>query len=167
MDFIRIGDIVEYSSIYRFSGVEYCGKELGMSVYLCDENDCINIDIPKITDSTFGTLFPLFSSIYYSKNKKIYKVEGDLVGYGSDGEPLLKNPKIIKEINRSKEIKYNLFVKDRCNDNYIYPVRENKIIIPLDSYYLQNEFMDPLIECIPEKFNYYRNKRGRFIYKAI
>lgn len=149
--FIRFRDIVERSSILRY-GV-FQGKEAGMSVYLCDENDCINIDISKITDSTFGTISQVMFNCHYG-GEKIYKVDGDIVGYGSDGEPLITNTKIIKELKKSKEAKYDFFVKTDDAHHTLYPYRDGKIIIPIDSYYLQNERMGDFIDFTPQKFSH-------------
>jgi hypothetical protein len=156
--FIRFRDIVERSSILRY-GV-FRGKEAGMSVYLCDENDCINIDISKITDSTFGTISQVMFNCHYG-GEKIYKVDGDIVGYGSDGEPLITNTKIIGELKKSKEVRYDFFVK--TDGGVLCPYRDGKIIIPIDSYYLQNESMGDFIDFTPQKFSHViRMKDGRY-----
>src|SRR5574344_1905 len=162
--FIRFRDINEKNSIFRY-GV-FQGREIGMSVYFCDENDCINIDISKITDTTFGTISQVMFNCHYG-GEKIYKVDGDIVGYGSDGEPLITNTKIIKELKKSKEAKYDFFVQTDDTHHTLYPYRDGKIIIPIDSYYLQNESAGNFINYSPKKFSYVREKDGRYCEQSI
>lgn len=101
MKFIRFGLIPEneISKIYTSNGdaQQYFKDEIGVSCYHCSKiKNEYYIVLPHITDTTLGTLHGLY---YNYKNRKSYLVEGDLVGYGTDGEPLIKNTKIIKEIN--------------------------------------------------------------------
>lgn len=87
--FIRFGDIPtnERSSIYCGDSGKI-GEEIGVSVY-----DAINIDgewrivMPK--KMTYSTCVSLSGFI----DKEFQLVTGDLVGYGSDGEPLIVNVK--------------------------------------------------------------------------
>lgn len=105
--FIRFGDIPEneISVVYSGSGDgQYLkGYEIGVSCYNAKKiKNTWFIVLPHITKTTLNTLHSLY---YNFDNRKSYLVKGKLVGYGSDGEPLLKNVKIIKEINlRSNEI---------------------------------------------------------------
>lgn len=102
MEFIRIGEIPEKekSSINLGSGdgKRFIGYEIGVSCYHATKvDDEYHIVLPHVTKSTIGTLYGLIE--YNYSNDKSYLIEGDLVGYGTDGEPLVKNIKIIKEIN--------------------------------------------------------------------
>lgn len=62
--------------------------EAGVSVFEIDENG-----EPVLNDDQIR------QSYHYRKNTcKAYIVTGDVVGRGADGEPLLKNIKIVKEV---------------------------------------------------------------------
>ena len=101
--YIRIGDIPpnEVSGIYR-SG-EKIGEEKGVSVF-----DAIEIDgkwrivLPTpLSEKLVNDLCSFEMSLHckaYS-TPKILLVTGDEVGIGSDNEPLLKNVKVIQELN--------------------------------------------------------------------
>lgn len=102
--FIRFGDIPENeeSGIYR-SG-ERIGTEVGVSVYDAVEvNGDWRILLPAQLKVEIG--FDLYSFISRANNAPgyellpMYLVAGDVVGYGSTNEPLLKNIKIIKQLN--------------------------------------------------------------------
>lgn len=100
--YIRFGEIPENELSSIFSRGECIGKEKGVSVFYATEingNYHIVLQNP-ITEQTFNTLHSLFySSIGCFEYKKTYLVDGDLVGFGSDNEPLLKNVRVISEIN--------------------------------------------------------------------
>ena len=95
--YIRFGLISrnEESAIYH--GREFLGLEKGVSVFeAIKEGDKIQILVPSLKDSALGSL-----AICLDRKARI--VTGDLVGTGSDGEPLLKNVTIIKELGIIKE----------------------------------------------------------------
>ena len=75
-------------------------KEDGVSVYEALERDGkYQILLPKIESVvTLGMLFNISQNISLLKENPLFEVEGELIGYGSDGEPLLKDCRIIKEI---------------------------------------------------------------------
>ena len=100
MFYIRFGEIPkdERSSIH-YRGM-YCGKEEGVSVYDCTfihGNYHIIVPCPI----TMGGLDTLTDFLFYEKDKPVYFVEGDGVGTGHDGEPLIRNVKIIADITDS------------------------------------------------------------------
>lgn len=98
--YIRFGEIPmdERSTEHRGSGdgVEPTKKLDGVSVYDCfNSNGNPQIVIPTpINEHTLDTLWGLLN---YS-DRPVYLVSGDKVGAGSDGEPLIKNIKIIEKI---------------------------------------------------------------------
>lgn len=100
--YIRFGEIPEDEMSTIFNRGEAIGKEIGVSVFYATEingNYHIVLQNP-IKEQTFNTLHSLFySSIGCFEYKKTYLVDGDLVGFGSDNEPLLKNVRVISEIN--------------------------------------------------------------------
>lgn len=91
--YIRFGDIPpnERSSIHCGDSGKV-GEEIGVSVY-----DAVQMDgewrivVPK--KMTYSTCVSLSAYV----DKEFYLVCGDLVGYGSDGEPLIKNVKILNK----------------------------------------------------------------------
>jgi len=94
--YIRFGDVPEdeCSTIYR--GENAIGKENGVSVYpviIFGDKIFLGITLP-ITRTTLDTFIHL---IRYD-NRPCYLVEGDYIGEGTDGEPLIQNVNIIKEI---------------------------------------------------------------------
>ena len=91
--YIRFGEIPEDERSGIYSHNESTGeKEIGVSVYdQLDGSPCIPF---PITGTTLNTLECF---ILYTK-QKIYLVEGDEVGRGTDNEPLIRNIRIIKEI---------------------------------------------------------------------
>lgn len=96
--YIRIGDIPpnEESGIYR--GDRQVGKEIGVSVYngiLIDNTWSIVLPSPLL-EGEVHTLYALQWAL--SQGDRAYLVTGTLVGKGTDGEPLLKNVKIIEDI---------------------------------------------------------------------
>lgn len=98
MIFYRFGEIPkdEKSCIWR--GEEKVGEELGVSVPEAHKNinGLYSPVLPMPTNiSAFNTFFHLVR--YYSGKK--YLVTGDVLPFvGTDGEPLIKNIKILKEL---------------------------------------------------------------------
>lgn len=104
--YIRFGQIPsnERSGIYK--GEEKIGEEIGVSVYDCVQiNGEWRIVLPMLLKKEVG--FDLYNFIqgheydkeeYSTEHLPMYLVTGDLVGYGSTNEPLIKNVKIIKEL---------------------------------------------------------------------
>lgn len=95
--YLRFGDIPqnEKSKVWHID--ECVGEEIGVSVYdaIISEDDMISIGIPfPVTGSTIDT----FIGLVKYQNLPCFLVDGDFVGRGKDGEPLIKNVRIIKEI---------------------------------------------------------------------
>ena len=95
--FIRFGKIpTDGLSTIHYRGYDL-GKEIGLSVYNCAFiNDKYHIILPVPCSS--GTIHSLEGFILYNNHKKVYLVDGDIVGYGTDGEPLIANVKIVDDI---------------------------------------------------------------------
>lgn len=99
MLYYRFGEIPfnERSSIWR-SGEEKIGEEKGVSVYEAHKNlnGSYSPVLPMPTNANaFDTFIYLVK--YYSGKK--YIVTGDLLPtVGNDGEPLITNVKIVKEL---------------------------------------------------------------------
>ena len=98
MIFYRFGEIPKNGKSCIWRGEEKIGEELGVSVYEAHKN--INGTYSPVLP--FPTNEKAFNSfIYYIKyftgNK--YLVTGDLLDEtGTDGEPLIKNVKILKKL---------------------------------------------------------------------
>lgn len=97
--FYRFGDIPkdEYSSIWN-NNDEVIGKEKGISVYEAHKNinGIYSPVIPIPTNEKALNDFIYYIG-YFIGNK--YLVTGDLLdATGTDGEPLIKNVKIIKKL---------------------------------------------------------------------
>ena len=95
--YLRFGDIPsdEKSRVWR--GGELNGEENGVSVYdvVIGEDGKISVGFPlPATESTLDT----FIGFIKYQNRPIFLVDGDFVGRGTDGEPLIKNVKILQEI---------------------------------------------------------------------
>lgn len=98
MLFYRFGEIPsnEKSSIWR--GEEKIGEELGVSVYEAHKtlNETYSPVLPH--PPNIHTLDTFYYCIRYFSGKK-YLVTGDLLPTrGNDGEPLIINVKILKEL---------------------------------------------------------------------
>ena len=91
MIFYRFGEIPEdeCSSIWN-NNDEVIGKEKGVSVYEAHKN----------INGTYSPVLPfpiIYNVKYFTGNK--YLVTGDLLDEtGTDGEPLIKNVKILKKL---------------------------------------------------------------------
>lgn len=103
--YIRIGDIPEneVSKIHR--GDAIIGEEKGVSVYDAEFiNDKWRIVMPSYFKEgqghTYEALIQNVTECRYKINNpsKVYLVSGKKVGIGSDGEPVIKNVKIIKDL---------------------------------------------------------------------
>lgn len=110
--YIRFGDIPanEKSKIYR--GEQEIGSENSVSVYPAFEdkegNIILGLNLP-ITKTSLHTQQHLLEY----ESRPCYLVTGDYVGKGTDGEPLIKNVRIIKEI------KHYRMKQDKENNTYI------------------------------------------------
>lgn len=98
--YIRFGEIPEggFSTIYSYG--EESGKEKGVSCYraIIDETDVIHICLPlPFTESRWNVL----QGFIHYDNRPAFLITGDVVGYGSEGEPLLKNVLIAKRLEKN------------------------------------------------------------------
>lgn len=96
--FIRFGEWSEDEvSRVTWRGL-HIKDEIGVSVYnaaYIDDKYLICFPCPH-TDSTIDTLSTMLE---YGVNDGVFVVTGDVVGVGMDGEPLLKNVKLVKDIS--------------------------------------------------------------------
>ena len=102
--YIRIGSIPkdERSKVWR-SGI-MVGEENGVSCYdALFSHGKWNIVIPSpINEAKVSTLYGLLSQLgmLYKVDdpQRAYLVEGEWIGQGTDGEPLLRNVRILEDI---------------------------------------------------------------------
>ena len=106
--YIRFGDIPTNSKSKVYNGEIEIGIEEGISVYPAFEDKEGNIILGLNLPITKTSLHTQQHLLEYD-NRPCYIVTGDYVGKGTDGEPLIKNVRIIKEIKpyRVKEDKEN------------------------------------------------------------
>jgi hypothetical protein len=93
--YIRFGDLPKNnkSKNYLINKLEN-----GVSVYNAVlDGEYYKIVLPELTESACVSLSGVL-------RRKCFLVEGDLIGLGSDNEPLLKNIKIIKEVNKKVKV---------------------------------------------------------------
>jgi len=99
--YIRFGDIPdgEKSKIWRD---EHCvGEEIGVSVYdvKIGERGEVNICLPlPLSRDALDT----FRALVEYQNRPCYLVDGEYLGVGNDGEPIIRNVRIIEEIQYRK-----------------------------------------------------------------
>ena len=98
--FIRFGEIPEdeRSTIYSYG--KESGKEQGVSCYraIIDENDVIHICLPlPFTESRWNVL----QGFIHYDDRNAYIITGNIVGYGSEGEPLITNVKIVRNLGKN------------------------------------------------------------------
>ena len=87
--YVRFGEIPANGKSKNYLTGEY---EKGVSVYEALERDeKISILLPNLTGSACVSLSEVL-------DRPMFIVDGELCGTGSDGEPLLKNCKIVREI---------------------------------------------------------------------
>lgn len=100
--YIRFGEIPENERSGIYKGEVKVGEEIGVSVFEAIKvNGEYRILLPSKLKEEIG--FDLYNFIGSTKNKdtnkyKCYLVKGKVVGYGTVNETLLRNIKIIKEI---------------------------------------------------------------------
>ena len=106
--YIRFGDIPTNGKSKVYNGEIEIGIEEGISVYPAFEGKEGNIILGLNLPVTKTSLHTQQHLLEYD-NRPCYLVTGDYVGKGTDGEPLIKNVRIIKEIKpyRVKEDKEN------------------------------------------------------------
>ena len=97
LKYIRFGDIPKDELSIKWDGDNYVHAERGVSVYNClyVGDDIIGVVLPlPITKQALDT----FTGLVRYDDRPCYLVTGDCVGRGSDGEPLLRNVEIVKQI---------------------------------------------------------------------
>lgn len=98
--YIRIGEIppAGKSRIHRGDILE--GEEKGVSVWEAVElNNKYRILIPNPCNANaMGDLDSDFLRSHYYISRPVFEVEGDVIGRGSDGEPLLTKIRNIKKL---------------------------------------------------------------------
>lgn len=102
--YIRFGKFPEDErSVITWRRVKL-GKENGVSVWDCCEiHGKYRIVVPdKINENTMEDIQYFISN----HNDEAYLVDGDLFGYGTDGEPVIRNVKIIKKLSKDN-FEYN------------------------------------------------------------
>lgn len=100
--YVRFGDIPEDEESTVWFNDEMVRKEKGVSVYHAIVDECGNVSVALTFPVTKTTLYTFQYLIEYDK-RPCYLVTGDCVGRGEDNEPLLKNVKIIREIEFRKK----------------------------------------------------------------
>lgn len=85
--FIRFGDIPQNGKSKIYCGEVFEGYEVGVSVYeAIKDGDNIQVLMPSLTYSACVSLSGCLE-------RPMLEVTGEVIGKGSDGEPLLKNCK--------------------------------------------------------------------------
>lgn len=103
--YIRFGNIPKNEKSSIFNGQEKIGEEAGVSVFdtvLINNEWRIVLPYnlkPEVGFDLYNLINAKFETCYKVDNPlKVFLVSGDEVGSGSDGEPVIKNVKIIKEL---------------------------------------------------------------------
>ena len=80
--------------------------EDGVSVYeAIERNGNYQIILPKMDGTTLATLgmcYNVAQGLSGQTDNPLYEVTGDVVGHGYDGEPVLRNCKVVKKIFHGK-----------------------------------------------------------------
>lgn len=95
--YIRFGNIPEGEKSKIWHIDECVGELSGVSVYdaVIGNDGKVSVGFPL--PATASTLDTFISFLKY-QSRPIFLVEGDFVGRGSDGEPLIRNVRIMQEI---------------------------------------------------------------------
>lgn len=98
--YIRIGEFPPTGKSRIHCGDELLGEETGVSVWEAVELDGkYRILIPNPCNANaMGDLESDFLRSHYYISRPVFEVEGDVIGTGSDGEPLLANIRNIKKL---------------------------------------------------------------------
>lgn len=107
--YIRIGEVPNDEKSIIFKNGIRIGEESGVSVYntiLNFQDGRYHIVMPSPFKEGQGRTYECLIQqvtqyrLKIGRPRKIYLVIGDEVGKGSDGEPLLRNVKVIKDITK-------------------------------------------------------------------
>lgn len=99
--FIRFGFIPESERSNIYCGDVVVGQELGVSCYECIKvDDKYRIIYPPLNDRWDKTAKVLNILIrrFLDGNTLCFLINGDVVGRGTDNEPLLRNVNVIQEL---------------------------------------------------------------------
>ena len=98
--YIRIGDIPKTGKSRIHQCDKIIGEEVGVSVWEAVElNGKYRILIPNPCNANaMGDLDTTFLKSHYYRASPVFEVDGDVIGIGSDGEPLLTNIRNIKKL---------------------------------------------------------------------
>lgn len=110
--YIRFGNIPINGKSKVYNGEIEIGIEEGISVYPAFEDKEGNIILGLNLPITKTSLYTQQHLLEY-ESRPCYLVTGDYVGKGTDGEPLIKNVRIIKEIKPYR------IMQDKENNSYI------------------------------------------------
>lgn len=95
--YLRFGEIPENEISGIYTGEEKVGEEKGVSVYPMAMNmGDVYLGFPfPVTEKAINTL----SQLTMYSMRRCYIVKGDYIGRGSDREPLIKNVKVVGELD--------------------------------------------------------------------
>ena len=116
MIFYRFGEIPKNEKSCIWRGEEKVGEEFGVSVYEAHKN--INGQYSPVLPmpANMSTLDTFLHFIRYYSGKK-YLVTGDVLPFvGIDGEPLIKNVKILKELQLIKKLTSDEYIEKKIKD---------------------------------------------------
>lgn len=135
--YIRFGKIpIDEKSKIFYNGEYIINEEKGVSVFDLEYIDNKpRIILPIIVTSSILNCLDGYIRDYLNGSWKepIYEVTGDVIDYGSDNEPLLRNIKVIKEINPEILFNESYYFNMNCIDenelpfNKVYYVKINDL----------------------------------------
>lgn len=99
--FIRFGFIPESERSNIYCGDVVIGQEIGVSCYECIKiNDKYRIIYPPLNDrwDKSAKVLNILIRRFLDGNTMCFLIDGDVVGRGTDNEPLLRNVKVIQEL---------------------------------------------------------------------
>lgn len=98
IQFLRFGDWHESETSRRYrSGETIIGQEVGVSVFEIIRRNGRIFFLTPINEGYVDDI-SAFLFKYGQVKTPIYVVTGNIVGYGADSEPLLKNLKIVEDV---------------------------------------------------------------------
>lgn len=100
--YIRFGFIPENERSNIYCGDVVVGQELGVSCYECMKVDNkYRIIYPPFNDrwDKSAKVLNILIKRFMDGNTKSFLINGNVVGRGTDNEPLLRDVKIIQELN--------------------------------------------------------------------
>lgn len=164
MIFYRFGEIPKNEKSCIWKGNEKVGEEPGVSVYEAHKNinGTYSLVLPFPTNEMAFNDF-IYNVKYFTGNK--YLVTGDLLDEtGTDGEPLIKNVKILKKIIAYENRKYQVQGKNLNSGKWI----EGDLIRKSNGIYIRrHKYLSAIVDastvCI---FTGLTDKNGTPIYEG-